>query len=146
MTDQEMLMIERHCERLITRYCHYIDHGEAAKVADLFTADGTWTAPGVVMSGQDELRKGFTSRQQNTARMSRHVCNNLLIDVIDADHAHGVVYLTLYMVDGEESRETSPLDGPALVGEYIDEFVRTEAGWRIKTRATSFNFVRIAPM
>ncbi|MGY8803217.1 MAG: nuclear transport factor 2 family protein, partial [bacterium] len=94
MTDQEMLMIERHCERLITRYCHYIDHGEAAKVADLFTADGTWTAPGVVMSGQDELRTGFTSRQENTARMSRHVCNNLLIDVIDADHAHGAVYLT----------------------------------------------------
>ncbi len=42
----------------------------------------------------EQVRKGFARRQANVARMSRHVCNNLLLEVIDEDHAEGTVYLT----------------------------------------------------
>ncbi len=81
-------------------------------------------------------------RQANSARMSRHVCNNLLLDVVDDDHAEGVVYLTLYRHDGEEGRKVSPLEGPVLVGEYRDRFVRTAEGWRIEERLIFVSFVR----
>jgi len=110
MDDLQRLLIERECERLVTLYCHHVDHGEAAKIADLFSEDGVWAAPGVRMEGQEQLRKGFGSREANTARMSRHVCNNLLLEVIDDDHAEGTVYLTLYRHDGEKGRKTSPLE------------------------------------
>ena len=36
----QRLPIERECERLIHTYCHVIDHGEAGRVAEPFTADG----------------------------------------------------------------------------------------------------------
>ena len=145
MTSEQTLWIERECARLVAQYCHYIDHGAAAKVAELFASDGTWTAPGVSMNGQGELRAGFKTRQDNAARMSRHVCNNLLIDVVDENNATGSVYLTLYTFDGEEGRTVSPLEGPNLVGEYNDVFVRTEEGWRFQSRATTFEFFRSMP-
>lgn len=74
--------------------------------------------------------------------MSRPVCSNLLIDVIDSDHSTGVVYFTLYRHDGEKGRRTSPLDGPVVVGEYRDRFMRTPDGWRIVERSLHADFVR----
>jgi len=141
MDATQRMLIERECERLVTRYCHYVDHGEASKIAELFAADGRWTGPGVAMSGEEELRKGFGARQAQTERMSRHVCNNLLIDVRDDDHAVGTVYLTLYRHDGKADRTSSPLEGPFMVGEYRDTFVRTDAGWRFATREIETSFL-----
>ncbi len=142
MDATERMLIERECERLVTRYCHYVDHGEAAHIADLFTKDGVWSGPGARMQGQDQVRKGFQARQDNKARMSRHVCNNLHVEVQDADHAEGCVYLTLYRHDGKEGRALSPLEGPAMVGEYRDTFLRTGEGWRIANREIVVDFLR----
>ena len=142
MDVQQRLLIERDCQRLVTQYCHYVDHGEAARIADLFSKDGVWTGPGVRMQGRDQLLEGFGARQANTARMSRHVCNNLLVDVIDEDHAQGTVYLTLYRHDGEVGRKVSPVAAPSMVGEYRDRFIRTPDGWRIQDRKIFVSFVR----
>lgn len=142
MTEQQRIEIERACERLVTRYCHLVDHGEADRIAGLFTDDGVWTAPGVRMEGRGELEAGFGAREKNKARASRHVCNNLLVDVHNAESAEGTVYLTLYRHDGAEGQAISPLEGPAMVGEYRDQFVLTDAGWRIKQRDTSISFLK----
>jgi ketosteroid isomerase-like protein len=141
----ERLLIERECERLVTAYCHYVDHGEAARIADLFTEDGVWTSPEFTLKGREELARGFGRRQAQTARMSRHVCNNFRVDVLDADRAEGVVYLTLYRHDGEEGRSVSPLEQPEMVGEYRDRFVRTPDGWRISQREIEVSFLRTPP-
>ncbi len=142
MDDSVRLQIERECQRLVTAYCHYVDHGEAERIAELFSEDGVWTSPEVTMSGREQVQKGFARRQANVARMSRHVCNNLLLEVIDEDHAEGTVYLTLYRHDGVEGRRLSPLAGPALVGEYRDRFVRTPEGWRFAHREIDVSFLR----
>jgi ketosteroid isomerase-like protein len=107
MDDLERLLIERACARLVTEYCHFVDHGEAAKIADQFTEDGVWTSPENTMSGRDAIRRGSQIRQDNVERMSRHICNNLLVDVIDENNAKGVVYLTLYRHDGKPERRVS---------------------------------------
>jgi uncharacterized protein (TIGR02246 family) len=134
--------IERACERLVVDYCHLIDHGEAERVAALFTEEAVWRGPGVEMKGREEIRAGFRLRQENAGRMSRHVCNNFRLDVIDPDHAEGVVYLTLYRHDGDADRRVSPLPGPVMVGEYRDRFERTAEGWRIAHRQTIVSFSR----
>jgi uncharacterized protein (TIGR02246 family) len=141
MDDLQTLLIERACQRLVTDYCHFVDHGEAARVADQFTEDGVWASPENTMTGRDAIRRGFERRQANTARMSRHVCDNFRLDVIDADHAEGVVYLTLFRHDGEPGRRTSPVGTPELVGEYRDRFVRTADGWRFARREIAVSFV-----
>ena len=94
------------------------------------------------MSGRDAIRRGSQIRQDNVERMSRHVCNNILIDVIDENNAKGVVYLTLYRHDGKPERRVSPSDVPAIVGEYRDTFVRTPSGWRFKRREVAVSFIK----
>jgi ketosteroid isomerase-like protein len=144
MDDTERLLIERACERLVQAYCHLTDHGRAAEVAELFTEDGVWVSAENTMSGRAGIQRGFLRRQENAARMSRHVCSNLLIEVMDSDTAKGVVYLTLYRHDGEPGRLLSPLEGPIMVGEYSDTFVRTADGWRFKRRDVTICFSREA--
>jgi hypothetical protein len=139
----ERMLIERECQRLVTLYCHYVDHGHAERIADLFTDDGVWRSAEVTMAGREQLRRGFEQRQANRRRASCHVCTSLLVEVTDADHAEGCAYLTLYRHDGEEGRTFSPLDGgPVVVGEYRDRFVRTQDGWRFAVREIEVSFRR----
>ena len=140
MEDTERLLIERACERLVTQYCHFVDHGEAARVAGLFTEDGVWSSPETTMAGHAAIRAGFQRRQDNVALMSRHVCSNLLIDVESVELAHGVVYLTLYRNRGEAGRRVSPSAAPSIIGEYRDIFRRTDLGWRFARRDISVSF------
>jgi ketosteroid isomerase-like protein len=142
MDRHDQILIERDCERLVTAYCHFVDHDEAEQIAGLFTEDGVWKSAEATLDGREQIRKAMAAREANAARMSRHVCNNFLIDILDEDHAEGTVYLTLYRHDGKEGRRLSPLEGPAMVGEYRDRFVRTSAGWRIAHREILINFLR----
>ena len=142
MDDLQKMLIERACERLVTEYCHFVDHGEAAKIASQFAEDGVWASGKVVRNGRAEITAAFSQRERNTARISRHVCCNLLIDVIDENSATGVVYLTLYRHDGEAGRRSAPSDVPEIVGEYRDQFVRTAEGWRFKRRDVGVSFVK----
>ncbi len=134
---------ERACERLITRYTHLVDFGEAPAIADLFTADGVWRTDEFAMRGRDEIRAGFERRQGVTRRLSRHVCTNMLIDV-DGDTATGLCYLVNYRHDSGtgEAERPSPADVPKFVGEYRDRFVRTPDGWRFAERYCEMAFVR----
>jgi len=138
----ETLLIEHACARLVSEYCHLVDHDQASKVAGLFTDDGLWTSPDTTLTGRVEIERGFTRREQNHRRMSRHICSNLLIEVLDETTARGVVYLTLYRHDGEEGRSSSPIGPPAFIGEYRDEFRKTPEGWRFKRRETRVAFAQ----
>lgn len=144
MNAEQRLLIERDCERLITQYCHFVDHDDAAKIADLFTEDGRWWNVNASWDGQEAIRAGFQRRQDNKRRMSRHVCTNVLIDVISDSEARGVTYMSLYFHDGEPGRETSPTDCLQKLGEYRDEFVKTDNGWRFRRREVVSNFWRDA--
>ena len=57
MDEARRMAIERECERLVTAYCHYVDHGEAERVAELFSEDGVWASPELVMDGREQVRK-----------------------------------------------------------------------------------------
>lgn len=140
--DLARLLIERACERLIAAYTHHIDFGEAARVAELFTEDGIWESPEAALVGRGRIQDSLQARQDRTNRTSRHVCTNALFNVIDERHVQGVVYFTLYRHDGDGDRRAAPLDGPLMVGEYRDRFVRTEDGWRFAHRKTEVGFYR----
>ena len=140
----EKMLIERECERLVTQYCHFVDQDEASKIADLFTADAECKLTQIAMTGQDNIRKAFQKREDNKGRKSRHVCTNLLIDVVSPTEAFGTVYIILYFQDGEPGRERSTTDCLQKLGEYRDRFVKTPAGWRFARREMVAHFWRPA--
>jgi hypothetical protein len=145
MDDLTRLLIERACERLITDYARFVDFGAAARIAELFAADGVWEAPGVRMEGQEAIRTGFWKREGVTRRVSRHVCTNVAIDVLGPGEARGLSYLINYRHDrreGEDAAAPAPTGPPKFVGEYHDRFVRTPEGWRFAERVCTLAFLR----
>mgnify|MGYP001821932863 CR=1 FL=1 len=95
MDDNQRMMIEHECERLVKRYCHLIDRGEAGRVPELFTDDGVWASPGTRKVGRDELSAGMYHREARRDLRSGLVCSSFVCVVIDEDRATGVVYLSL---------------------------------------------------
>ncbi|MDF1733859.1 MAG: nuclear transport factor 2 family protein [Minwuia sp.] len=140
MDDVQRMLIERACERLQIEYCHLVDHGSAAGIADLFTDDGVWAAGKRAFEGMDAIRDNFQKRQDNRERRSRHVCSNALIAVQDADNATGTVYLILYRHDDPADAPIRPASLPEVVGAYRDTFRRTDAGWRFSRRDVVADF------
>lgn len=138
------MIIERACERLINEYCLFVDFGEASRIAELFVEDGLWTNGAIRMEGRAGIHRAFSHREGVTRRTSRHLCTNVVINVIDDDHATGVCYLVNYRHDSRsgEAEVPAPSDAPKFVGEYRDTFVRTDEGWRFATRHCDITFLR----
>jgi ketosteroid isomerase-like protein len=143
--DISRLLAERACERLVYRYARFVDSGEAARVADLFTDDGVWIgADGRSMNGQDEIRAAFAGRQGLTRRLSRHVMTNVLIDVLNESEASGTAYLINYRHDGSGGtvEKPAPARHPKFVGDYHFGFRGVENEWRIASLRFDLVFLR----
>ena len=95
------------------------------------------------MVGQDQIRAGFSARQEVTRRQSRHLCTNVLVRV-QGDEATSLCYLLNFRHDSRTGVAESPAPAglPKYVGEYHDRFVRTPMGWRFASRRCELAFLR----
>jgi hypothetical protein len=128
------------CERLAIAFAHAVDHREVDKVVDLFTEDGVFERKGETLSGRAAIRAAQDARP--SAVVTRHVCSPSLIDVISERAARGVVYFLLYRherLDGAPPGPV-PLQQPQILGEYHDEYERTDQGWKIARRTAKAVF------
>jgi hypothetical protein len=123
------------CQELILTITQHVDHGEAEDAAALFADDGVLARAGKEFSGKDQLVEAYTDPP---SRLVRHINGGSVVTVADADHAGAVTYFIAYRheTDGEPAEVPAPLGQPFSVGEWHDEFVRTEAGWRFSSRRT----------
>ena len=132
MNEHDRLAIEQACARLVTAFHVHIDAFEHDSVIGLFAEDAVWVHPMVgPLHGHAPMRQYLDSKSRKPTAM--HITTNILIDVIDDKHAKGRAYYTLYY-DGE-GRDPAPITGPTAVGQYADEFIRTDKGWRFSRRA-----------
>lgn len=135
MTELDRLLIEQACTRLQTLYCIHADNCEVDAFTALFAEDGSVAVPEhPAFEGHAAIRASMQALA-NLGVTMRHVMSNSLITVKDDGHAAGLCYLTAYgssaAADASGSR---PMEEPGTVGHYTDEFVRTPAGWRFKSR------------
>lgn len=141
MAISDELVIERACQRLVLEFALHADRGDHDKLAELFTADGRFTRRGETFAGHaaiadsvDQLLQNRRPSPKQPAWRVRHFCSNVLIEVRNSESAVGRSYYTIYRYQGDPVEGVPPISGPALIGEYADEFVRTPAGWRIANR------------
>lgn len=150
VTSSSELLDIHNCTRLIVRYTHMIDLGRADEIWELFAADGEWEFPaaGLAFRGQEEIRMKLAKSLAGSSWLARHVCTNIDVVLTDADHATGLTYFINFRhvfdhpVDSaaDLDREVAPIVPIRHVGEYVDRFVRTEAGWRIAHRRSRLAF------
>ncbi|WP_343525456.1 nuclear transport factor 2 family protein [Sphingomonas sp.] len=129
MTNDERRNIEHDCARLVAAYANRNDAADWEGVAALFDEAGRFArpaAPDVWIEGREAILAAYRSRP---ARATRHLCTNIVIDVLSADEATGESAMALYL---------SPAD--VKLGTFHDRFVRTVEGWRFAERRGSLIF------
>jgi hypothetical protein len=122
------------CTKLTFDFARFVDAREIDRV-ELFTSDATFERKGETLRGQTEIRAAQNARLPGVT--TRHVCANTYIDIVDEDHARGIVYFTIYHHDGPPNDVPVlplKLESPQTVGKLYDEYVRTASGWRIARR------------
>jgi len=139
MNERDRQSIEQACARLVTAFHVHIDAFEHDAVLNLFAPDAVWVHP---MAGTLRGHAAFQVYldSKSTKPQAMHITTNILIDVVDENHAKGRAYYTFYY-DGE-GRTPAVLDVPMAVGQYRDEFVRTEDGWKFAFREPKNVFMR----
>lgn len=126
MTADERRAIEADCARLIALYANLNDASRWEELAALYTEDGAMarpTAPDAPLQGRAAILAAFQSRPP---RQTRHVCSNVVIDVLSPTEALGESAMILFQPD----------QAP-LAGSFHDHFVLTDAGWRFAERRGS---------
>jgi hypothetical protein len=141
MDDAQKLLIERACQRLVFEFALHADRGDYDKLGRLFAADGRFTrrgetfrGPAAIADSVDQLLQNWRSAPKRPTWRVRHFCSNVLIDVRSAESALGSAYYTIYRYQGGPVDGVPPITGPALIGDYADEFTLTPDGWRFASR------------
>ncbi len=129
VTDAERRAIEQDCARLIALYANRNDAADWPAVAALYAPDGRMsrpTAPDDWIEGREAILAAFQSRPP---RITRHICSNVVIEVLGPDRAEGESAMLLFT--GE---------GPPKVGSFHDRFVRVDGDWRFAERRGTLSF------
>ena len=126
-------------EDLMWRYTRALDTTDAAAYAAVYTPDGQFGTGANATKGREALTKMVAdlraSRVANEATGVRnppmyHMTAHHAVTFIDRDHARvDAYYLTAFGPAGQET----PLR-VAAVGRSVDELVRVNGRWLIKTR------------
>ncbi len=131
MKTSETVEVERECTRLVAKFALYVDRRRYADFLDLFTEDGSFSRPGLSVSGRQQMSAWLESRPDNW--VTCHVCGPTVFETIGESEAQAVTYVTVYQ--GEEAGSSIPkIELPAALVEYQDVFRKTGQGWRIASR------------
>jgi hypothetical protein len=135
VTDLERMLIEHACTKLQRQYGVFADHGDVEGFTHLFALDGSVSVPEAPpFVGHEAIRASILALGAQGVTM-RHVLTNNVVDVIDAETAQGVSYLTVWNSRAPaDAQGMRPVALPATVGEYRDTFRLTPDGWRFQTR------------
>lgn len=140
LTLNEQLLISRQCEQLVIAAADFADRQEFVAMAELFTEDAKLSRPtsDTPLVGRQAILESYQSRP--ASRLTRHICTNFKITIEDQDHARVHCYAVVYA--GDTNQESSGAFGveasQQLIGEFDDQCVRTEQGWKIAHRNASF--------
>ena len=114
---------------LYARYNQGSDFRDAELFLSAFAEDAVMSRDGVDIEGMTELRADRARRYEGqTGDVSRRHFNGSLLIKATVEGASARTYYVLYDVAARPRTIISS-------GYYLDEFVRTDDGWRIKYRA-----------
>lgn len=141
MTPIDTMLAEHACEKLIKTYAALLDAGQWEDVAQLYVESGRMsrpTAPDDYVDGRDAILASFTARP---ARISRHVCINIRVELTAEDAARATSQILLFVAEpGEDGGLPLQSPLPPMVGTYQDKLVLTADGWRFAERRGSLDF------
>lgn len=125
---QERHQIERECERLVLTFCRDFED-KHAKAADLFAEDGQFNS----LKGAKAIREQFTVIEKRAVvELNALVATNILIDVVDEDHATGASYVTHFQHRFKDANREGPAVQPpsSPIMKWTYAFKREDGEWK----------------
>jgi uncharacterized protein (TIGR02246 family) len=127
-------------EKLMWQYVRALDTENADAYAAVFTPDGQFGSGANAIKGREALKKMIDDfRQRATENESKsgekrpamyHVIANSYLEFLDKDHARLEAYwMTVFAAGGPKTPSRL-----AAAGREVDELVRLNGQWLIKTR------------
>jgi len=116
---------------VVTALWFEIDHGDGSGVSAFFTPEAELRFTDRSVFGTTEIDALYRARTDRGPRVSRHLVTNLHVVRADEATASAISALLLFADDGEPPRPTAT---PLMVGDVVDEFVRTDDRWLISSR------------
>jgi uncharacterized protein (TIGR02246 family) len=127
-------------EKLMWQYVRALDTGNADAYAAAFTPDGQFGSGANAVKGREALKKMISDFRQRTAENQSktgekrpamyHVIANSYLEFVDKDHARLEAYwMTVVAAGGPQVPSRV-----AGAGREVDELVRLNGQWLIKTR------------
>ena len=126
---------EQAINKLVFTYARGADRRDGALFASVFTEDGVLDYNGRQSTGPNQLSKIPSALTSYTK--TYHTVMNTLIEV-DGDTAKGEIYSASHHIRPVESTIHSDR---VMYITYLDDYVRTNDGWRIKRREVNVEFV-----
>jgi hypothetical protein len=133
------------CERAIYRFALLLDDPTTrAAIGELFTDEGVLEIPSTSrrVEGRGPITRYFAGFPSDL--VSRRVCSNVIVDVIDPQHAHATSYFTTFKLFGSPGPGTPP-PPPTQIGLYEDDFRRVGGDWLISKRRVIVTFAADTP-
>jgi len=127
-------------EKLMWQYVRALDTENADAYAAVFTSDGQFGSGANAVKGRDALKKMIDGLRQRAAENESktgekrpamyHVIANSYLEFLDKDHARLEAYwMTVFAAAGPKTPSRV-----AAAGREVDELVRLNGQWLIKTR------------
>jgi SnoaL-like domain len=116
---------------VVTALWFEIDHGDGSGASAFFTPDAELRFIDRSFVGTAEIDAVYRARTERGRRVSRHLVTNLHVTQADEASASVISALILFADDGEPPR---PTVAPVMIGDVVDEFVRTGDRWLISSR------------
>ncbi len=132
------------CQLVVLEVANAMDSGEDERIVNFFTADCEFVRPSTFpnnpLRGPEGILAALNARPEGYT--TRHICTNILVEVIDEDKAIARSYFSHYGGCANSRATTAvPLDGALRsVGDYTDHLVKTPTGWRVAKRVGQFIF------
>jgi hypothetical protein len=144
MDELAVVRAELACTRLVNDYAARLDGGTPDTLWELFTEDGIWEMPGRhTFHGRADLRARAPGVLGGDARITMHLCTNVVVDVTGADAARGHCYFANHRADFDSADAVQRPSGrtePRYIGEYFDVFAKVNDRWLIAHRVVRVNF------
>lgn len=126
-----------HIQQLILDWAHDLDINGGFRVADLCTADCSYSVGGKYQSGRDAVLEFYTNRaerirtqQRDGVRTQRHSVTNIRVALKDEQNATVRFLVVNYSAEGKAP--AMDLKGPTIVADSRMECRRDDDGeWRI---------------
>jgi uncharacterized protein (TIGR02246 family) len=139
MSTLETLLAQQACRDLVMRAAACTDSQDHDGFAALFAPDGELVRPGAQpLVGREAIVASYRARPAD--RLTRHLVTNTLVTLQSTTQARAtsVVLLWSGSVADAAGLFGRPAQARQVVGEFDDEFVRGDEGWRIARRVASF--------